>query len=96
MSDSRAQLSSPEQREAAEARRRALILRYSAGVRTNHWLVAIAFFLAALSGLALFHPALFWAERPVRRRTLDAGPAPVSRAADAARFSDPGGRSGGR
>lgn len=36
------------------------LLRYSAGVRTNHWLVAIAFVLAALSGLALFHPALFW------------------------------------
>lgn len=59
MSDSRAQVSSAEQREAAEARRRDLILRYSAGVRTRHWLVAIAFFLAALSGLALFHPALF-------------------------------------
>jgi len=29
-------------------------------VRTNHWLVAIAFVLAALSGLAFFHPALFW------------------------------------
>jgi formate dehydrogenase subunit gamma len=36
------------------------VLRYSPGVRTNHWLVAIAFVLAALSGLALFHPALFW------------------------------------
>ena len=34
--------------------------RYDAGVRTNHWLVAMAFVLAALSGLALFHPALFW------------------------------------
>jgi formate dehydrogenase subunit gamma len=40
--------------------RRDTLLRYSAGVRTNHWLVAIAFVLAALSGLALFHPALFW------------------------------------
>ena len=36
------------------------LLRYDAGVRTNHWLVAMAFVLAALSGLALFHPALFW------------------------------------
>ena len=36
------------------------LLRYSAPVRTNHWLVAIAFVLAALSGLALFHPALFF------------------------------------
>jgi len=48
-----------ELREAAEAQHRGLILRYPAGVRTNHWLVAIAFVLAALSGLALFHPALF-------------------------------------
>src|SRR6202044_3916374 len=36
-----------------------MILRYPAGGRTNHWLVAMAFVLAALSGLALFHPALF-------------------------------------
>jgi formate dehydrogenase subunit gamma len=40
--------------------RRATLLRYDAGERTNHWLVALAFVLAALSGLALFHPALFW------------------------------------
>ncbi len=40
--------------------RRDTLLRYSSGVRTNHWLVALAFVLAALSGLALFHPALFW------------------------------------
>src|ERR1700731_2230721 len=59
MSDSRAQSGNAERREAAEARRRDLILRYSAAVRTRHWLVAIAFVLAALSGLALFHPALF-------------------------------------
>ncbi len=37
-----------------------LIVRYTAGQRTNHWIVALAFVLAALSGLALFHPALFW------------------------------------
>ena len=36
------------------------LLRYSAGIRTNHWLVALAFVLAALSGLAFFHPSLFW------------------------------------
>lgn len=40
--------------------RRDSIVRYSANERTNHWIVAIAFVLAALSGLALFHPALFW------------------------------------
>src|SRR6266853_6654798 len=36
------------------------IVRYSAGERTNHWLLALAFLLAAFSGLALFHPALFF------------------------------------
>jgi len=41
------------------ATRPGTILRYTAAERTNHWLVAMAFVLAALSGLALFHPALF-------------------------------------
>lgn len=36
------------------------IERYTANERTNHWLVAIAFVLTALSGLAMFHPALYW------------------------------------
>jgi formate dehydrogenase subunit gamma len=36
------------------------IVRYSAAMRINHWVVAISFVLLALSGLALFHPALFW------------------------------------
>ncbi len=36
------------------------IQRYTAGERSNHWIVAILFFMAGLSGLALFHPALFW------------------------------------
>ena len=36
------------------------IVRYSAAERTNHWVVAICFLLLALSGLALFHPAMFW------------------------------------
>ena len=35
------------------------IQRYNANERTNHWIVAILFFMAGLSGLALFHPALF-------------------------------------
>lgn len=34
--------------------------RYNANERSNHWAVALLFFLAGLSGLALFHPALFW------------------------------------
>ena len=37
-----------------------LIERYKAGDRINHWFVALTFVLLALSGLALFHPALFW------------------------------------
>lgn len=36
------------------------IQRYNANERTNHWIVAILFFMAGLSGLALFHPAMFW------------------------------------
>jgi len=36
------------------------IERYTAGTRINHWIVAISFVLLALSGLGLFHPALFW------------------------------------
>ena len=36
------------------------IVRYTAGTRVNHWIVAISFVLLALSGLALFHPAMFW------------------------------------
>lgn len=36
------------------------IQRYTANERTHHWTVAILFILAGLSGLALFHPALFW------------------------------------
>jgi formate dehydrogenase subunit gamma len=36
------------------------IVRYEAAMRINHWIVAISFVLLALSGLALFHPALFW------------------------------------
>src|SRR5699024_2291206 len=37
-----------------------LIVRYSAGQRMNHWMVAITFVLLALYGLALFHPAFYW------------------------------------
>lgn len=39
---------------------RDMIVRYTAGARINHWIVAISFVLVALSGLALFHPAFFW------------------------------------
>jgi formate dehydrogenase subunit gamma len=36
------------------------IVRYTANERTNHWITAITFVLLALSGLALFHPSMFW------------------------------------
>ena len=34
--------------------------RHDGGMRSNHWAVAIMFFLAGLSGFALFHPSLFF------------------------------------
>lgn len=37
-----------------------LIQRYTTVERLNHWVVAIAFILLAISGLALFHPAFFF------------------------------------
>jgi formate dehydrogenase subunit gamma len=37
-----------------------LIVRYTPNERTNHWITAISFVLLALSGLALFHPSMFW------------------------------------
>jgi formate dehydrogenase subunit gamma len=37
-----------------------MILRYRSADRANHWLTAITFILMALSGLALFHPSMFF------------------------------------
>jgi formate dehydrogenase subunit gamma len=37
-----------------------VLVRYEPSQRVAHWLVAILFVCAAASGLALFHPALFW------------------------------------
>lgn len=36
------------------------LLRYKDSTRMNHWFVALLFVAAALSGLALFHPTLFF------------------------------------
>lgn len=36
-----------------------LLRRYADHTRMNHWTLAILFFCAGLSGLAVFHPALF-------------------------------------
>lgn len=40
--------------------RNPLIQRYSANERSNHWLTALCFILASVSGLAMFHPATSW------------------------------------
>jgi formate dehydrogenase subunit gamma len=34
--------------------------RYTTGARINHWITAVSLVLLALSGLALFHPSLFF------------------------------------
>ncbi|MFG1350183.1 formate dehydrogenase subunit gamma [Xanthobacter autotrophicus] len=34
--------------------------RYTLGARINHWITAISLILLAISGLALFHPSLFF------------------------------------
>ena len=36
------------------------VSRYSGSARINHWIVAISFVLLMISGLALFHPSLYW------------------------------------
>lgn len=36
------------------------LIRYTDSERVNHWMVAVVFVLAAFSGLALFHPSLYW------------------------------------
>ena len=37
-----------------------MLHRYTARERSNHWFVALMFVLAGLSGLALFHPSLYF------------------------------------
>jgi formate dehydrogenase subunit gamma len=37
-----------------------LLQRYKDGDRMNHWFIALMFVLAGLSGLAFFHPGLFF------------------------------------
>ena len=43
-----------------EHKRDRMIVRYTTSQRINHWIIAISFVLLALSGLALFHPSMFW------------------------------------
>ena len=46
--------------EQREGEAHMLVPRYSGSARINHWIVAISFVLLMISGLALFHPSLFW------------------------------------
>ncbi|MCO6388987.1 formate dehydrogenase subunit gamma [Aliihoeflea sp. 40Bstr573] len=40
--------------------REVVVDRYTKWARVNHWITAISLILLALSGLALFHPSLYW------------------------------------
>jgi formate dehydrogenase subunit gamma len=44
----------------ADDNRPEMMVRYQPSQRVAHWLVVIVFVCAAASGLALFHPSLFW------------------------------------
>ena len=46
--------------ELKDVKGHSLIVRYTPNERTNHWITAITFVLLALSGLAMFHPAMSW------------------------------------
>ena len=37
-----------------------MLKRYDDGERMNHWFIALMFVLAGLSGLAFFHPSLYF------------------------------------
>ncbi|MFM0172602.1 MULTISPECIES: formate dehydrogenase subunit gamma [Paraburkholderia] len=50
----------PEHTELKDVKGNSLIVRYTPNERTNHWITAITFVLLALSGLAMFHPAMSW------------------------------------
>jgi formate dehydrogenase subunit gamma len=45
---------------ADNAARAGLLVRHEQRDRILHWLVVLAFLCAAVSGLALFHPSLYW------------------------------------
>ncbi|MFC5384572.1 formate dehydrogenase subunit gamma [Aquamicrobium segne] len=40
--------------------RKIVVNRYTRWARLNHWITAISLILLALSGMALFHPSLYW------------------------------------
>ncbi|NML34560.1 formate dehydrogenase subunit gamma [Paraburkholderia antibiotica] len=51
-------MSHNEHSELTDVKGNRLIVRYTPNERTNHWITAISFVLLALSGLAMFHPAM--------------------------------------
>jgi formate dehydrogenase subunit gamma len=53
-------MKSDELAELRDVNGNSLIIRYTPNERTNHWITAISFVLLALSGLAMFHPAMSW------------------------------------
>lgn len=50
----------PLQRRPAMVRVAVMLQRYNDRERMNHWMIALLFVLAGLSGLAFFHPSLFF------------------------------------
>jgi formate dehydrogenase subunit gamma len=50
----------PEHTGLKDVKGNRLIVRYTPNERTNHWITAISFVLLAISGLAMFHPAMSW------------------------------------
>ncbi len=49
-----------ERGDSVEAGKPVKVHRYSGGARVNHWITAISLVLLALSGMAMFHPSLFF------------------------------------
>lgn len=49
-----------QRREAVHKGERVIVDRYTPAARINHWITAVSLVLLALSGLALFHPSLFF------------------------------------
>ena len=52
---------------------RGTLIRNTTAARINHWITGGCFVLLLLSGLAMFHPLLYWLSALVRRRPMDAG-----------------------
>lgn len=49
-----------DERTVRRSEERTTVDRTEGRVRVNHWVTAISLILLALSGLALFHPSMFW------------------------------------